>query len=78
VNSGTGGSYKEVIRTLGYDQNKIDLTQYIRENGRMFDEVENDYSLPLGKVPSTLMLKLIAELEGFVDTNQCGVMERLQ
>jgi glycosyltransferase involved in cell wall biosynthesis len=77
ADTGVGGSYKERVSSIPAKEGKIDLTEYIRETGRMLDQVEDHFSLTIGRVPSTLMLKLMAETVGYRDTNQVGVMRKV-
>jgi hypothetical protein len=77
ADTGVGGSYKDRVSTIPAEDGQIDLTQHIRETGRMLDLVEEHFSLTIGRVPSTLMLKLMAETLGYRDTNTVGVMRRV-
>lgn len=72
-----GGSYVGVIQEkFGLDAPEIDLTKHLEDQKYLFKEVEDSFSLPLGRVPGTLMLKLVAERLGYRDTNKVGVMKK--
>lgn len=75
---GKGGSFVEQLKSVPVEDGKLDLTSYIKEHGtsQMKEEVPEHFSLPLGRVPSTLMLKLVAQLQGWKDTNKTGVMTK--
>lgn len=74
----TAGSYFEQVQLIAQGQpDVIDLTDYIKKNGKMFSEVSPHFSLPTGRVPTTLLLKLCAEQLGYTDTNTTGVMRHV-
>lgn len=75
---GKGGSFVERLREVEVVDGQMDLTKYFKEKDtcRMEHTVAAHFSLPLGRVPSTLMLKLLAEQAGWKDTNKTGVMKR--
>lgn len=75
VTKSIGGNYRHQLQSIAGDE--IDLSKYIRENGRMLSEVPEHFSLPLGKVPTTLTMKLVAQRMGYTDTNRCGLMRKV-
>lgn len=73
---GKGGSFVEQLHSIAPVDGVLDLTKHIEEHGTsvMTDKVPDHFSLPVGRVPNNLVLKLVAEREGWIDTNQTGVM----
>lgn len=75
---GKGGSFVEQLQSIAPVDGLLNLTQYIKDHGtsHMVESVPEHFSLPLGRVPSTLILKLMAQLQGWRDTNVTGVMSK--
>lgn len=75
-NLGEGGYFQEMLAQVPVEGDTIDLNKYLKENGKMFAQVEEHFSLTLGKYPNTLMLKLQAQRKGWKDTNRVGCMKK--
>ncbi|ATS92278.1 n-acetyl-alpha-d-glucosaminyl l-malate synthase [Stenotrophomonas phage vB_SmaS_DLP_5] len=77
-----GKSYKlELDEFLKDDPQVIDLTAYLKDknNGTAFHDGKSEFfSLPLAKVPNNHLIKVLAGLRGYRDTNQVGVMVKEQ
>lgn len=75
---GEGGYYLEHLSKVPVVNGKIDMNAYLKENGKMFErgKIKEEFSLPLGRYPNTLLFKLVAQRHGWKETNQCGVMTK--
>jgi len=71
-----GGAYVSQVKKIPSVRSSINLTEYIKQHGRMLGNVSDHFSLPVGRVPATLLFKLVAEQLGYVDTNDTGVMKK--
>ena len=69
-------SFQEMLDGTPQADGKLDLSAYLKKHGKMFSEVQESFSLTLGRYPTTLFLKLAAMQQGWRDTNQCGIMQK--
>jgi hypothetical protein len=79
VHDAGGGAYREQAMAMVPDETgSVDVTAFIKASKtmRLFSEVEDHYSNPVGKTPNTLLLKLILQEMGYRDTQPCGVLQR--
>lgn len=77
---GKGGSFREAMFAFKDATGTLNLTEYINDTGAVKlvkrDQVSEHYSLSVARYPSTILLKLLAQEHGWLDTNECGVLRK--